>query len=30
MLIGMFLMPGIEGDGHVWEECLYPMSGGQR
>jgi hypothetical protein len=26
----MFLMPGIEGDGHVWEECLYPMSGGQR
>lgn len=30
MHIGMFLVPGIEGDGHVWEECLYPMSGGQR
>ncbi len=30
MLIGMSLVPGIEGSGHVWEECLYPMSGGQR
>ncbi len=30
MLIGMFLVPSIKGGRHVWEECLYPMSGGQR